>query len=309
MNQSELKSFLDKTDAIVGKEWLETATSHPEDIASYYTKLRKFYQKMHSEEGAMHFPIKPLEGGGAHAEGLLFHVKDLDTTIKENKYKKVMELGSGVGFNLINLARMNPDVEFIGFDLTDKNIIQARKKAHERRLTNIQFKKRNFDELQVSNFPQQDLIFAIEALCHSKNLDKVIQDSHNILHSNGRLVLFDGYGTKKARTAGEDTLRAADYFSKGFFLPNPQFLDDTLNSGKNAGFEIILKDYTQNILSNFVRFEEGVKLIFRFPWLTRLMIRFKILPIEVFRHGLAGLYGPYLLKYGYAGYFKLDCKK
>ncbi len=310
MNQNELKTFLNKTDAIVGKKWLENASSEPKDIASYYGKLRKFYHKMHSEEGAMHFPIKPLEGGGSHADGLLFHVNDLDQTIKENGFKRVIEFGCGVGFNIVNLARLNPDVQFIGYDLTETNIQQAKEKASVKNLKNVTFQLGNFDTMNPNDFEKQDLIFSIEAMCHSKDLDAVIRKCHSILRPKGRLIIFDGYGTKKSRTADEDTLRAADYFSKGFFLPNPQYLDETIKSGKSAGFEnVILKDYTPNILSNFVRFEEGVKLIFKFPWLTRLLIKFKVLPIEVFRHGLAGLYGPFLLKYGFAGYYRIDCKK
>ncbi len=309
MNQSELKTYLDKTDAIIGKDWLQNATSEPSEIASYYTKLRKFYHKMHSEEGAMHFPIKPLEGG-SHAEGLMFHVNDLDNIIKKNNYKRVMEFGCGVGFNIINLARMNPEVEFIGYDLTLNNLIKAKQKARERRLENVLFRKGNFDTMQSSDFKKQDMIFAIEALCHSKDLDAVIRKSHEILNPNGRMVIFDGYGTQKSRSADDNTLKAADYFSKGFFLPNPQYLDETLSSTRATGFEsVLVKDYTQNILSNFVRFEDGVKLIFRFPRLTRLLIKFRILPIEVFRHGLAGLYGPFLLKYEYAGYFKIVATK
>ncbi len=309
MNQNELRTFLDKTEAIIGRNWLENATSDPEEIASYYSKLRKFYHKMHSQEGAMHFPIKPEEGG-SHADGLMFHVKDLDETVKDMDYKKVIEFGCGVGFNIINLARMNPNVEFIGYDLTENNIRIAKERAGLRNLKNVHFQLGNFDTMNPKDFEKQDMIFSIEAMCHSKDLDLVIQKCHQILNGHGRLIVFDGYGTQKSRSADEDTLRAADYFSKGFFLPNPQYLDETIDSGKKAGFQdLIVKDYTKNILSNFVRFEDGVKLIFKFPWLTKLLIKFKIMPIELFRHGLAGLYGPYLLKYGFAGYFRIDCRK
>lgn len=306
MNQSELQTYLDKTDAILGKDWLDKATSDPAEISSYYNKLRIFYDKMHSKEGAMHFPIKP-EGGGSHAEGLRFHVNDLDRSIKGIGAKKVVELGCGVGYNIINLARMNPDVQFLGLDLTPKNINEAQNKANDRRLTNISFQLVNFDTFDPSYFEKQDLIFAIEALCHSANLDLVIKKCHQVLNPKGKLIIYDGYGTETIRNAGENEQKAAHYFSKGFFLPQPQYLSETIDSGKQHQFqEVIAKDYTKNILSNFDRFEDGVKIIFRFPWLTKLLIKLNIVPIELMRHGLAGLYGPYLLKYGFAGYFRVE---
>ena len=196
MNQSELKTYLDKTDAILGQNWLNNATAHPEEISSYYNKLRIFYDKMHSKEGAMHFPIKP-ESGGSHAEGLLFHVNDLDRSIKKTNAKRVVELGCGVGYNIINLARMNPDVQFLGLDLTPKNINEAQSKAKERRLTNISFQLVNFDKFNPNTFPQQDLIFSIEALCHSADLDVVIKKCHQLLSEHGKLIIYDGYGTEK----------------------------------------------------------------------------------------------------------------
>lgn len=309
MNQSELRIYLDKTEAILGKDWLNQATSAPNEISSYYNKLRIFYDKMHSKEGAMHFPIKPTTGG-SHAEGLMFHVNDLDRSIKEIQAKKVVELGCGVGFNIINLARLNPDVHFLGLDLTPKNIRVAEEKAKLRNLNNISFQIVNFDQFDPSDFEKQDFIFSIEALCHSADLNLVIQKCHRLLHENGRLVIFDGYGTEKIRNAGEDEQKAANFFAKGFFLPDPQYLTETVNFGNDSGFaQVIVKDYTPNILSNFDRFEDGVKILFKFPWLTRLLIRLKIMPIEFFRHGLAGLYGPFLLKYGFAGYFRVDFMK
>ena len=309
MNQSELKTYLNKTEAILGVDWLNQATSNPNQISSYYNKLRIFYDKMHSKEGAMHFPIKPISGG-SHADGLMFHVNDLDKTIKEIQAKKVVELGCGVGFNIINLAKLNPDIHFIGMDLTPKNIKEAQEKAKLKNLNNISFQLVNFDQFHPKDFQKQDLIFSIEALCHSADLNLVIQKCQQLLTPNGRLIIFDGYGTEKIRNAGEDEQKAADFFAKGFFLPNPQYLTETVDAGNNSGFnEVIVKDYTPNILSNFDRFEKGVKIIFRFPWLTKLLIRLKIMPIEFLRHGLAGLYGPFLLKYGFAGSFRMDFRK
>jgi arsenite methyltransferase len=306
MNQSELKTYLDKTDAILGNDWLDKATSDPTEISSYYNKLRIFYDKMHSKEGAMHFPIKP-ESGGSHAEGLLFHVNDLDRSIKKIDAKRVIELGCGVGYNIINLARMNPTVQFLGLDLTPKNINEAQSKINAKGLGNISFQLVNFDKFEPHTFEEQDLIFSIEALCHSANLDLVIKKCQQLLSSQGKLIIYDGYGTEKIRNAGENEQKAANYFAKGFFLPQPQYLSETVTSGKQHDFQdVIVKDYTPNVLSNFDRFEDGVKIIFRFPWLTKLLIKLKIMPIEFLRHGLAGLYGPYLLKYGFAGYFRVE---
>ncbi|MGB1217650.1 MAG: class I SAM-dependent methyltransferase, partial [Saprospiraceae bacterium] len=283
-------------------------TSEPVQISSYYKKLRFFYNRMHSPDGAMHFPIK-LNPKDSHVEGLQFHVNYLKNKIQENNYKRVMELGSGVGYNIVSLAEELPDVEFVGLDLTEKNLKIAKEKVAEKQLKNVQFLQANFDELNIEKYKTQDLIFSIEAMCHSADVGLIIKKCHSLLSEKGRMIVIDGYGTEKVRNGDESTLRAADYFSKGFFLPNPQYLVDATEPATEVGFQVKTTDYTENILSNFVRFEEGVDMMFRYPWFTRFLMKIKVFPIELFRHGLAGLYGPFLLKYGYAGYFLVEMKK
>ncbi len=308
MNKSELKKYIQNTEIILGKDWLDKATSEPQDISSYYKKLRGFYHRMHSPDGAMHFPIKDLENGSSHKEGLMYHVLYLDKIIKKNLYKKVVELGCGVGFNIIELASLNPDCQFVGMDLTPANLKIARQRAKEKGVRNAQFVEANFD----TNIPieQVDLFFGIEALCHSKDIQFVFEQVINKLNENGKMIIFDGYGTEKSREADEWDIKAADYFSKGFFLPSPQYLKDVTLAAKESGFEQVhFTDFTKNILSNFDRFKDGVKKVYQFPRITRFLIRFRILPIEVFRHCLAGLYGPHLLEEDYAVYAKLEMDK
>lgn len=310
MKPEELELFLQRTDKITGKNWLQKTTSTAEDIARYYTKTRYFFQKFHSAEGAMHFPIKehPKQ---SHAEGLAFPVQVVSSEIQKHDYRKVVELGCGVGYNLLMLAQQHPDIAFKGIDLTPKNIRIAKSKAAKLGLNNLHFLLANYDEIDAEMLDEPDFIFDIESLSHSADFDRIIRVCAQALKSNGGLLLFDGYGLVSTREEVEEKYnRAGDYFSRGFFLPNPQNLKASLQSLTNHGFEMPeVIDYTEKILPNFVAFEKGVETIFRYPRLTRLLLQTRIFSMTWFRHTLAGLYGPFLMANGYAGYYKISTTK
>lgn len=309
MTEQELKIYLKKTETIIGENWLGSAVSGRKEIASYYTKLRSFYKNLHSKEGAMHFPIK-TETVRSHAGGLMYQVMDLDNLIKKNNYKKVVEMGSGAGFNIINLAKLNPDVEFIGYDLTQKNINETNEKIKAEGLKNVEIKLKDFETIDFNVLEKKDLIYSIDAMCYAEDLENTVNNIFRTLNENGRLVLYDGYGTEKLRNANEDIVKAADYLAKGYILPNPQFLNDAVQSGERANFKNVnVKDYTENIFGNLKKFEDGVKLIFRWPLWTKFLLKIRIFPIELFRHSLAGLYGTYLLRHRYTGYFRVEFEK
>ena len=309
MTEQELNIYLKKTETIIGEKWLDNAISGRKEIASYYTKLRSFYKNLHSKEGAMHFPIK-TETVRSHADGLMYQVMDLDNLIKKNNYKKVVEFGSGAGFNIINLAKRYPDVGFVGYDLTPKNINETNKKIKAEGLKNIEIRLNDFEKIDFNNFEKTDLIYSIDAMCYAEDLNKIIKNIFNVLNKNGRLVLYDGYGTEKLRSANESIVKAADYLAKGYILPNPQFLNDAVKSGKDANFKNVnVVDYTENIFGNLKKFEDGVKLVFKWPLWTKFLLKLKLFPMELFRHSLAGLYGPYLLRNRYTGYFRVDYEK
>jgi len=73
---------------------------------------------------------------------------------------RVLELGCGMGLNLISQAYTNPNAEFIGIDLAKNHIEYAKVGVKELGLKNIEFRQIDLMQLDINEFGKFDYIFA-----------------------------------------------------------------------------------------------------------------------------------------------------
>ncbi len=73
---------------------------------------------------------------------------------------RVLELGCGNGSNLISHAFGLPDAAFIGIDLGEKHIVEAKRSAAELGLSNIEFHNLDLMDLSAADFGKFDYITA-----------------------------------------------------------------------------------------------------------------------------------------------------
>ena len=109
-------------------------------IVSYFTRSAPLYFFAHSMRGAMHMALNP--DGTFHRRGYQAQSLIVERHIRTQGARRVLEIGCGRGFNLLNLARRNSDVALVGVDLTPLHVRAARAVARRRR---------NLDTLQQRN--------------------------------------------------------------------------------------------------------------------------------------------------------------
>ena len=79
----------------------------------YYQQSEPGYKRVHSEKGCN--AIWRLNPDGVYsADGYFTQIRTVADHIRQVQAKRVLELGSGMGFNTIALAPDHPDVQFTG---------------------------------------------------------------------------------------------------------------------------------------------------------------------------------------------------
>lgn len=305
MTPDEVKKYCETIYKIIGKNRLNKTSS--EVIVDYYTKSAFFYRKFHSKQGAMHFPVQ-FSAEVPHTKKLLFQADTVNEIINQNNYKNILELGCGMGFNTQYLAEINPDKHFTGIDLTPNNITIARNKC--KALNNVQFKQGDFDNLEKTN-TQYDLIFAVETLCHSKNLGQLLQNTLPLLSDKGKIILFDGYVKNSEQTlTNKYDKQAYQLLTWGFAMDNFQQLDEIKQLEKSGELNITsCIDYSENVLSNAKAFQKGAKKALQYPLILKTLLKLRLVPLALLKQISAGLFSHYFIQKNYLGYYKLELTK
>lgn len=100
--------------------------------------------------------------------------------------KKILEIGSGQGFNTYLLSKIKHN-KVIGIDLSKEDIKISRKRYPE-----VDFIVMNAENLSFSN-NYFDTVYAIEVLEHVDSLDKVLNEIKRVLKKGGKLIVSVPY--------------------------------------------------------------------------------------------------------------------
>ncbi|MBW6506681.1 MAG: class I SAM-dependent methyltransferase [Rhodobacteraceae bacterium] len=155
-------------------------------VEQYYVDSERGYRWVHSADGCMHLALS--SGTDLHTEDFLAQAAFIKDLIHETGATRVLELGSGQGFNLIHLARACPKVSFVGLDLLDRHVASSRKKAAK--LSNIAFVQGSFEPIPAE-LGRFDLVFGIETLCYARDRGVVARSIAQALSPGGTHVVFD----------------------------------------------------------------------------------------------------------------------
>ncbi len=176
----------------------------------YYTQSERGYRHLYSEAGCMHAAL--CRGAQIKRSDYRGQANRVSRRITELQARDVLELGAGVGFNSLHLARKHPDVSFTGIDLLPRHVAQANAAARD--LPNLSFRQGDFEALQ--DFPQRfDIIFAVETLCHADDMDALCLNIAALLRPGGRLIIFDGYLHQALQDCTPDMALAARLYALG----------------------------------------------------------------------------------------------
>ena len=101
--------------------------------------------------------------------------------------KEILDFGGGTGLLSLPLAEQAKSVTLV--DISEKMLEQARLKAEQQDIKNIQFLEQNL--LAKSLEQEFDLIVVCRVLHHMPDLDESLSLFHQHLRENGQLLLAD----------------------------------------------------------------------------------------------------------------------
>src|SRR3989338_7295180 len=114
--------------------------------------------------------------------------------IPENA-KSIVDVGCAYGTITIALAKLFPDIQFLGIDVDEKFIEQARKKSEG--ISNVKFEKIYQRELLAESQRFDVVIFCSvlhEFYSYGEGISTVVKalaDAHELLNKNGIIIIRD----------------------------------------------------------------------------------------------------------------------
>ena len=147
----------------------------------------------------------------------------------------------------------------------------------------------DFHNLQKYERNSFDLVFVIEALCHSDNKEKVLQEVHRVLKKDGIFIVIDGFAGKPESEMPEDEKLAVKLIEKGMRVGRFEYFVDFQKMLAGAGFEIIEQiDLSREVQPTLKRLERRASVPMSLPPLIAKRI-LELLPSE-FTHNTASGY-------------------
>jgi ubiquinone/menaquinone biosynthesis C-methylase UbiE len=272
-------------------------------IAKYYHINKFAYSLFHNKKGFVHMGIS--RHGKYREADLLEQIILIEKYISKIKGKKILELGAGKGANSIYLARKYPNIQFDAIDLPNGqfNVIKSNT------VSNFSPKEGDYHNLQIYPNDYFDLVFVIEALCHSDDKEKVFSEVKRVLKKNGIFAIFDGYLGKTRSSLTKDQLLACQLTEKGMQIGDFEYYPNVKQKLLKAGFkDVCEEDVSLLIMPTLKRFEKEANILFSMPRLLAQII-LAIFPHEFTNNALSGYLMPTLIRSEVAKYMVLIIKK
>lgn len=233
-------------------------------INKYYKINKKAYRLFHSKNGFMHMSISFDDK--MHKEGEFYQPNTVESYIKENT-KNILELGCGQGANLYYLGKRHANINFQGIDLQP---------SIDKSLDNVNLMKGDYHFLDKIETNSQDIVYAFETLCYSKDKAKIFKEVNRVLKDNGVFIIFDGYAKRQREELTKEEKEIMILVEKGMALEEFEYYKNISHYAKDNNFkEEIVVDLSKNVIPNMRRFKrivvKGMKLGFFFKILCKIL--------------------------------------
>lgn len=143
---------------------------------------------------------------GVMAAAYLFHSARITQAIQG--CGRVVDIGCGPATQLAQVAELNPDIAFLGVDLSEEMLVQARQHVKVLGLKNVDFIQADMTDLHQIGSGSAHGVISTMALHHLPtyvHLEKCFAEIHRILQPHGAMYLVD-FGRLKS-------LRSVIYFA------------------------------------------------------------------------------------------------
>jgi sterol 24-C-methyltransferase len=246
-------------------------SSDIEGIQDYYKKNKKAYKWIHDANGFVHMGLSKT--GKYNKNDTFAQAELVNNLIVNNHFQDVLELGGGTGANSLYLSKKFPGVRFTVTDLPKGQFdpVHVSKYAN----TNLVAEFMDYHNLYSYKEKSFDLVFVIEALCHSEKKANVFEEVRRVLKPNGLFVVFDGYASLPEGELGKDVLTLKKLLEKGMAVTRFETLTEVSSYAVNAGFTCTFEqDVTKQIIPTAKRYEWLAKnALFRHNILGKFLLK------------------------------------
>lgn len=302
-DEKQLHDFLKRLECAFDFTEIVDQTIGLADIDSYYHQSDWAYALIHSLDGAVHMAVSDYTH--FRDEDYLTQVNIVAEEIQTFVAKRILELGTGKGFNLKHLVHKFPSCDFFGLDLSSNHISQTHRnlKSH----ANASVIQADFHYIP---HPKQsfDYIFEVESICHTLDVRRTLENIYRVLRPNGYFTLFDGFRIQKMEALNQDERTARFLVEKTLGVQQGILIDDFRAIAESVGFKVVVCDnLSQNIMPNLKRLQKIQQ--FFFPTAFHLKAARVLLPKYLARNTIAALLMPILVDTGVQGYYRLTLVK
>jgi ubiquinone/menaquinone biosynthesis C-methylase UbiE len=156
---------------------------------------------------------------GVMAPVYLFHTAHISDVLRPGD--TVVDLGCGPAVQLAMVARLNPETEFIGVDLSDPMLDRARSHAAAAGVDNVRFQRGDITALDFLGDASVDAVISTVVLHHLPDryaLDQTFAQVARILKPGGGIYLVDFSHLKSERSISYFAHQYADRQDELFTL-------------------------------------------------------------------------------------------
>ncbi|WP_440770880.1 SAM-dependent methyltransferase [Natronorubrum sp. DTA28] len=167
-------------------------------------------------------------------------------TVDIDRHSRVLVLGCGAGEDAIWIAD-EFDAEVVGVDLIEDQIELAREYAWKRNVEDlVTFHTDDFHELSSASDGSFDVVWALESVSHSDNLEAVVDQCDRVLSEQGQIVFADWFAPDDSMSDSEEKrLRKLDNLMRQW----TDTLDEVESTVAAGGFD----DFTAVDVTDGVR--------------------------------------------------------
>ncbi len=281
------------------QETITRRTGSIPEIARYYAVNRYAYRLFHNRSGFIHMGISR---DGIYSEDDLFEqARYVASHIKALQARVVLELAYGQGANSIFLSKLFPVTKFLGIDL-------ANGQADQVKHANLSLVHGDYHDLSLFAEASIDIVFVVEALCHSTQKEVVLGEVYRVLKPGGLFIVIDAYRSKSAHELTQDEITAIALVERGMMVARFEEYSEFKQTIKRCGFVTVAEeDVTSFIVPTLRRFEAQALRYFKRGWLMRVVN--SCLPQEFTGNAISALLMPDMVERKIATYTMLTLKK
>lgn len=213
-------------------------TGYYSDVPDYYAGTAAQLTGVHNADGAIHFG---LDWDGKYSrEGFYAQANIVEHIAKQVQARDVLELGPGKGFNSVYLAERNPDIAFVGIDLTPLHVKLSSERG--KHLANLRILQGNFHAMPEIANDAFDVAFDVEATCYSDTRDKLealFSELHRVIRPGGHFVSFSYLLSDGIEQSPKNAQLAAKLVERAWVIDHFHRESDWNALSERAGFRMI----------------------------------------------------------------------